>query len=68
MGSKFAKQFKNDNKNTDIKCLADDKVFVVSYSGHVKVFSIIKNKIVNDLGKILNDCISSMTKTLDNKS
>ena len=48
--------------------IKEDRLFVGCSDGSVQEFSIIENKTVHDIGKILDNRIVSMDKTLDNKS
>ena len=69
MQSKICKQFQKSKKNTEIKYPEGNTVFVSDHYGSLIKFSIIENKPVRSFGKILFDQnITSMAKTLDNKS
>ena len=68
MGPKLSKQVLNSEKNTETKSLGCRDILVGCQGGYVQEFSIIKNKTVHDLGKILNAHVSSMEKILDKKS
>ena len=64
----FCEQVQDSDKNTEIKYHEGDKVFLGYYDGSVVEFSLIENKIVYDFGICLDGYITSMAKTLDNKS
>ena len=74
MGSFLGKQVQNSDKNTEVdpctetKYLGFDKMFVGCQHGYLYEFSIIENKIVHNLDTTLNDAITLMDKTLDNKT
>ena len=67
MGTNCGKN-KSPYKYLETKPLGCSKMFVGYGNGSVLEFSMVENKIVHDLGKILDDFIISMTTTLDNKS
>ena len=70
MQYKISKQDQNFDKNTEIKHSEGLNLFVMSNCGYLQTFSMIENKIVHDYGQILDhrNRITSMDKTLDNKS
>ena len=68
MISSFKKKVFKSEKNTEIKNLQGVRLFVGCYGGYLFEFSIIQKKTVHDLGQILDDDITSMAKTPDNKS
>ena len=67
MDQRFVEPIKNSDKNTEIKCLESDKLFVGCDNGYLIEFSMIE-KTAHDLGKILDRKIHSIAKTPDNKS
>ena len=68
MGQKVSKQVQNSDKNTEIKRLGDDKLFIPYIDCLFLEFSLISKPIVYDLGKNSFDYIFSIAKTPDNKS
>ena len=62
------KQVISSKKNTEIKYPKGDRMFVGCRKGYLQEFSIISKTIVYDFGLILDDDISSMVTTLENKS
>ena len=68
MGAHFGKKVKNSEKSTEMKYLEGGQLFVGYSKGCLLKFSMLTKKIVHDFGKILDNDISSMARTLDNKS
>ena len=67
MQSNTLAQVENSDKNTKIKCPEGDKLFLGCGDTTVQEFSMTEMKIIHQK-KILNDTITSMAKTSDNKS
>ena len=62
------KQVLNPDEHTEIKYPDGDKIIVGDFEGRLLEFSMVEKKIVHDFGKIMNVNITSMAKTLTNKS
>ena len=62
------KQVQKSLKKTETKPLRGDRLFIGCVHGSVQEFSITSKKLIHDYGRILSSRITSMAKTLDNKS
>ena len=68
MGAHSSKKLKISDKNTKNKYPEGGQLFVGYSYGCLLEYSMTRKQIVHDFGKILDDDISSMAKTPDNKS
>ena len=68
MGSCFVKQVQSFFKFTETKHYGGDKLLIGFNDGSLQEFSMIENKTIYHHDKILDNYISSLHKTLNNKS